>query len=956
MSRRKKRFPILEILLIVGLVTLTVAAGTLAYITRDNPPTTSTPSVSEPPTLVTPPPTDTPPTTAPAMVVRPTDLRAIYLTPGDDYSLTDSEESIKADINAALGTFSGYTMNAVVINTVTADGKVLLPSATLPQYESSFDIVAYIIDAARQLGLYSYVVYPICDTVIGDAPTGMGIVTGDTIDKVKESALNFTSLYSPTGVMLDGYYHLQNEYSYTEYLGNGGAMGFESYTATLSHAVFEAASTTLRQGNPSLHVGMVTESVWANDTDNESGSATSAEFSTLYTGNSDNVKFLEYGFADFVAVKAFGAITDTVIPYTEVVSWWADAAANYSAQLYVIHAADKVATSEDGWSEYDQLPRQLIESQNLSSFSGSMYNSFSNIEANPKDFATMLTKYYNGELNPEHVSTDLDVTKPESRTFQTYEPTVTFSGASDPNLDVMINNTTVTTDENGYFTTTLQLDPSINTFDIVHKGSTITYTITRIVQVVREVSPTGTLNIEGGTELTITATAYEDSDVYATLGDRQIELYMLDTESDELANNSSYRRYEGVFTMPEPTLVVQDLGNIEVHGEWSGFEDSMEGANVQINARPKVSEGTPIMITADSAATYPTNVLNQYGSPDYLPLPYGAVDYIVSNKLTYSSTQSNGSVITYHYYNLESGVRVNADDITTIPDSQAVGYNEITDYDVYSDSRYTTVVVYTEQPVSYSAKYDTDSFSIDFNFTSSAPTSKSTPNNEMFSSVSWAGTTLHLDLLDSGRFIGYDAHYADDGSLVLRFNNPPSDVSEATIVIDPGHGVGDPGALGFISAYPERWINWNVANKFANELRNMGAEVIVLNTNAYQYTLDQRVEMANDYDPHLFISIHSNSATYSGPVGTEAYYYNPWSNYLARLASWSTASALSTVDRGGKFGNYIITKSSEYPSILLEMGFVCTESEYSKLISDSYQNAIARNLADTVETFFENIY
>jgi N-acetylmuramoyl-L-alanine amidase len=217
---------------------------------------------------------------------------------------------------------------------------------------------------------------------------------------------------------------------------------------------------------------------------------------------------------------------------------------------------------------------------------------------------------------------------------------------------------------------------------------------------------------------------------------------------------------------------------------------------------------------------------------------------------------------------------------------------------------------------------------------------------------------MTLSLKTSGRFFGYDAWFDSNGNLVLCFNNPPnvsgSNLSGASIVIDPGHGSSDTGALGFLSSYPESSINYGIASSLASVLRGYGATVTLIPSNSTYYSLAQRVAAAEAADPDLFISVHSNSSsTSSSATGSEAYYFNPWSQTLAQYAAANTASALSTTNRGGKFGYYYVTRTMRYPAILVESGFVSNQTEYHKLIDEDYQDEIAQGLAKAIISYFK---
>ena len=76
---------------------------------------------------------------------------------------------------------------------------------------------------------------------------------------------------------------------------------------------------------------------------------------------------------------------------------------------------------------------------------------------------------------------------------------------------------------------------------------------------------------------------------------------------------------------------------------------------------------------------------------------------------------------------------------------------------------------------------------------------------------------------------------------------------------------------------------------------------------------------------------------------------------MAAKVSSATASALETGNRGAKFGRFYMTRDSEFPAILLETGFVSNQSEYYKLITTSYQKAIASRIASSIKSFLSSM-
>ena len=99
-----------------------------------------------------------------------------------------------------------------------------------------------------------------------------------------------------------------------------------------------------------------------------------------------------------------------------------------------------------------------------------------------------------------------------------------FRGASDPTNPVTVSGAEIKTDSNGYFSQSYDLKPGLNTFVIKHKDKTLTYNITRNVKIFQSVAPTGTLTVDGNTDITLTAMAYENAKITAVINGQTITL------------------------------------------------------------------------------------------------------------------------------------------------------------------------------------------------------------------------------------------------------------------------------------------------------------------------------------------------------------------------------------------------------------------------------------------------
>ncbi|NMA51831.1 MAG: N-acetylmuramoyl-L-alanine amidase CwlD [Peptococcaceae bacterium] len=181
-------------------------------------------------------------------------------------------------------------------------------------------------------------------------------------------------------------------------------------------------------------------------------------------------------------------------------------------------------------------------------------------------------------------------------------------------------------------------------------------------------------------------------------------------------------------------------------------------------------------------------------------------------------------------------------------------------------------------------------------------------------------------------------------------------VSQKVVVIDPGHGGADPGAVGSAGTY-EKDIVLEVAKKLADNLRQSGAQVYLtrdsdqelngsVQKTSYQARLQdltRRVEFANQKSADLFVSIHVNSfpdpreggaQTFSQPGEVE-------SKQLAEAIQQELNRFTVNPGRVAKQVDYFINRKVEMPSVIVEIGFISNPQEEKLLADNIYQEKIA---------------
>ena len=173
------------------------------------------------------------------------------------------------------------------------------------------------------------------------------------------------------------------------------------------------------------------------------------------------------------------------------------------------------------------------------------------------------------------------------------------------------------------------------------------------------------------------------------------------------------------------------------------------------------------------------------------------------------------------------------------------------------------------------------------------------------------------------------------------------------IVLDPGHGGRDPGAI-TRSGILEKRLTLQLARKIARKLSSAGATVYLTRNTDRTCSLRDIVNFANKKRADVFISIHFNYCGVQKISGTETYYYNLKSRGLARLVHQSLLSSLSRKDRGLRKVMFYTIHHTRMPAILLEPLYISNYNEEKLAASPAYQNKIANAVAWGVKTYFRS--
>lgn len=177
-----------------------------------------------------------------------------------------------------------------------------------------------------------------------------------------------------------------------------------------------------------------------------------------------------------------------------------------------------------------------------------------------------------------------------------------------------------------------------------------------------------------------------------------------------------------------------------------------------------------------------------------------------------------------------------------------------------------------------------------------------------------------------------------------------------SVVIDPGHGGPDPGAVG-IRGLRETDVVLDVSLQVAALLRARGVRVNLTRTREVDVDLPPRVSLANRSGANVFVSIHANALSMRRPDvnGIETFFFSdPRSARLATyLQQQMMAVSAGSPNRGVRRGRFFVIRRTAMPSALVEMGFVTGEIDAPRLATAAHRRRLALAIAAGVLNYLK---
>jgi N-acetylmuramoyl-L-alanine amidase len=319
------------------------------------------------------------------------------------------------------------------------------------------------------------------------------------------------------------------------------------------------------------------------------------------------------------------------------------------------------------------------------------------------------------------------------------------------------------------------------------------------------------------------------------------------------------------------------------------------------------------------------------------------------------------------------------------------------------------VVVTLSGPADYSIVKEQGAYAIRFKTQIRPPFATQLYEDPYVSKVTFTGSELRLDLktpevgadaykLENPFRIVLDLHKVAAGPGTLPYiivpTRPVDTPGIHTIVIDPGHGGKEVGAIG-PGGLMEKDATMTLCRRLADNLETkLKTRVILTRTDDSVVPLDQRTAIANQYKADLFLSVHMNAAVVKGAHGSETYFLSlEASDELAKKAAevenaaaarpvtaensdlklilWDLAQqeylnessrfaqavqeemnrATGVQNRGVKQAPFKVLVGATMPAALVEVGFITNPDEEAKLKRDDFQKLVVDALTTAVERY-----
>lgn len=542
-----------------------------------------------------------------------------------------------------------------------------------------------------------------------------------------------------------------------------------------------------------------------------------------------------------------------------------------------------------------------------------------------------------------------NITRPAEKLTTTYDKYF-ITGTSDPDLPVYFGDSEIERQgSKGVFGILVDLKTGPNNFTFRQGDKTENVSITRKnsvnpdavpIKEIRQNSmvPSIFSGAKAGGTLELSCTAPSGASVTAVFDGQSVRLNQTKQVKPGLPV-----KFEASLTLSDnyDDDVTRKIGKVKYRLDYQGSsKEYTSTGDVYVAGR---DSNVAVRVKSYMGFVYP-NVNNMSQIKE--KLKEGSTDYLKSQDNTYAGLSSGGFVNKEHLEVVTGHVSVN---------------NKFSKVRLSGKSKSESYLFTGTNSPAYASKLSDGKFYITFYNTTGEPL-PNISNSKIFSDISVKSDEKSVTYVFTQKNSGYWGHvidFTEDGT-VLTFKYRPKLSSGSrpldgiTVILDPGHGGTDTGALGLaqMSGPAEKDVNLAHALATREVLESMGAKVALARRQDTFLSLDDRLRAQEKANSDFFVSIHHNSIGENVDAnkinGVEVYYHSAMSK---KLANSMMSSITNSTDRNPRFVSqsyYRVTLSPYSPSILLELGYMSNPFEYERAANQSQIKKAAEAIANGI--------
>ena len=179
-----------------------------------------------------------------------------------------------------------------------------------------------------------------------------------------------------------------------------------------------------------------------------------------------------------------------------------------------------------------------------------------------------------------------------------------------------------------------------------------------------------------------------------------------------------------------------------------------------------------------------------------------------------------------------------------------------------------------------------------------------------------------------------------------------SPLTDKIIVIDPGHGGNENGAIA--NGVREADVNLAVGLKIRDKLLATGVTIILTRSSDVSLSLKDRVNIAQATDADIFVSIHANTFSNLETAGAISFYQSGRPNNLATAIQESLVKESGATNKGVRPENFYVMRENYITAALIEIGFLTNAPEALRLTDGAYQNKVAEGISRGIIKYLQS--